>query len=201
MQLLSSPASPFVRKVLVLAREAGVADRIQVIEAKTTPVATASEVAAANPIGKIPTLIRDDGPAIFDSRVICRYLDAIAGAGLYPESRLWETLTVEALADGMTEAAVLMIYEQRFRDEDKRSESWLAGQRDKIVRALDALEDPWRSHLTGKVTAAQIAVAAGLGYLDFRHPNLEWRLGRSELASWYARFAERPSMTATAPMG
>ncbi len=201
MQLLHSPASPFARKVRVVAQEAGLAGQIELVAVTTTPVATADAVAAVNPLGKIPTLIRDNGPALFDSRVICRYLDAIAGAGLYPEARLWETLAVEALADGIAEAAILMVYETRFRDEDKRHEGWLAGQREKIVRGLDALEDPWRSHLAGRLTAGQIAVGCALGYLDLRHGGLDWREGRPALAAWDARFAERPSMAATVPVG
>ena len=85
MQLLHSPASPFVRKVRVIAIEIGLAPQIRLVQVQTTPVKTADEVAQSNPLGKIPALIRDDGPAIYDSRVICRYLDSQANAGLYPE--------------------------------------------------------------------------------------------------------------------
>ena len=100
MTLLGALASPFVRKVRVLLMETG-QDDIAMQEVATTPVATAPEVAAANPVGKIPALIRDDGPTLYDSRVICRFLDARARAGFYPEARLWDTLTLEATAEGI----------------------------------------------------------------------------------------------------
>jgi glutathione S-transferase len=199
LQLLHSPASPFVRKVRIVARELDIASQIELVQVATTPVKTASEVARANPLGKIPALIRDDGPTIFDSRVICRYLDAKAGGSLYPAAQIWEILTLEALCDGMMEAAVLITYERRLRDEDKRHGSWLDGQRGRIERGVAALEEIWLSHLQGPLNAGQVGAGAALGYLDFRHPDLEWRAGRDALARWYATFLERPSMQETAP--
>lgn len=196
--LLSASASPFVRKVRVLLLETG-QDDVTLQDVATTPVATAPEVAVANPVGKIPALIRDDGPTIYDSRVICRFLDARAKSGLYPEHQLWDTLTLEATADGIMEAAVLMVYEARVRPEDMRYQPWLDAQWAKIARALDALDTRWMSHLYGPLDMGQIAVACALGYLDFRHPDKTWRAGRDALAAWEARFADRPSMQATTP--
>jgi glutathione S-transferase len=198
--LLSSPASPFVRKVRVLLLETG-QDDVALQEVATTPVATAPEVAAANPVGKIPALIRDDGPTIYDSRVICRFLDARAKSGLYPEHQLWDTLTLEATADGIMEAAVSMTYEKRLRPEEFWYEPWLDAQWSKVARALDALDSRWMSHLHGPLDMGQIAVACALGYLDLRHGDRDWRKGRDVLAAWEARFAERASMRATAPTG
>ncbi len=199
MQLLHSPASPFVRKVRVTAIETGLAPQITLVPVQTAAVNTAAEVAQANPLGKIPVLIRDDGPALYDSRVICRYLDDRAGARLYPAGRIWEVLTLEALADGIMDAAVLITYERRFRDEAAQHQGWIDGQRGRISRGLDALGEMWLSHLQGPLSAAQIATGCALGYLDFRHPDLSWREGRDDLAQWYARFAERPAMVETQP--
>ncbi|MTJ04554.1 MAG: glutathione S-transferase [Sediminimonas qiaohouensis] len=199
MKLVYSPASPYVRKVLVCLHETGQIDDIEMAQVKTSPVATADDVAAANPLGKIPALVRPNGPAIYDSRVITRFLDARAEAGLYPEAHIWETLTLEATADGIMDAAVGMIYEVRLRPEDKVFEGWLDAQWAKVSRALDALEGRWMSHLSGRLDMGQIAVACALGYLDFRHGARDWRKGRDALADWYDEFSERPAMVATQP--
>ena len=199
MKLIYSAASPFARKVNVLLRETGQTDDVDLVEVATTPVSTPSEVRAANPIGKIPALIREDGPALYDSRVICRYLDDRAGAGLYPASEIWEMLTLEATADGLMDAAVLMVYEGRVRPEHLIYDDWVEAQWGKVSGALDALNDRWMSHLNGPLSIGQIAVGCALGYLDFRHGARNWREGRGDLDDWYAIFAERDSMKATAP--
>ena len=147
MQLISSAASPFVRKVHVVLHETGQIADVEVLGVKTSPVATAAEVAAANPLGKIPALLRDDAPAIYDSRVITRFLDARAGGKLYPEARIWDVLTLEATADGIMEAAVLMTYERRIRPPEMVFEPWIEAQWAKVARALDTLNDRWMSHL------------------------------------------------------
>ena len=121
MKLIFSPASPFVRKVRVMVHEAGLLERVEDMVVTTTALATDPVARRANPLGKIPALILDNGQAIFDSRVICRYLDDLSCVGLYPAERLWDVLTLEALADGIMEAAVLMVYETRLRSEEQRS--------------------------------------------------------------------------------
>ncbi len=201
MQLFHSPASPFVRKVSVLLRETDQLDAVEHVDVHTTPMATDGELKTANPLGKIPALIRPDAPTLYDSRVICRFLDARAEAGLYPEDRLWDTLTLEATADGIMECAVSMVYEKRFRDEALVSQDWINSQWDKISRALDALNARWMSHLYGPLDMGQIAVGCALGYLDLRHPDRDWRAGRDGLAAWEKGFAERPSMQDTQPKG
>lgn len=199
MQLIYSGASPFARKVNVIRHETGMVDDIELVEVMTTPVSTPSEVRAANPMGKIPALIRPDGPALYDSRVICRYLDDHAGAGLYPSAELWEVLTLEATADGLLDAAVLMVYEGRVRPDHLIYSEWVEAQWGKVTGALDALNDRWMSHLRGPMNMGQIAVGCALGYLDFRHGARNWREGRGDLDDWYAVFSERDSMKATAP--
>ncbi len=201
MQLFHSTTSPFVRKVMVLLGETGQSEDVDLIPAAGSPLDASKMPTAHNPLGKIPALVRDDGPALYDSRVICRYLDERAGGRLYPTgSRLWETLTLEALADGMLDAAVLMTYELRLRGPDGLMQGWLDGQWAKIARSLDALEARWMSHLCGSLDMGQVAVGCALSYLDFRHDARCWRDGHPELAAWEAGFAERDSMKATVPV-
>jgi glutathione S-transferase len=200
MKLYHSPTSPFVRKVMVLLHEAGATDRVTLVHAMGTPLEPGSLPVDRNPLGKVPALERPDGPTLYDSRVICRYLNDVLGANLYPESpRLWDTLVLEATADGMTDAAVLMRYETHVRPEAARSDAWLAAQWAKVDRSLAALEDRWTSHLAGPLDIGQIAVGTALGYLDFRHAERNWRNHRPGLAAWFDRFGARPSMQATTP--
>ncbi len=201
MQLLKSDPSPFVRLVLVTLHETNQWDDVEKTDVAASPLVPDSTLVAANPMGKIPALVRDDGPTLYDSRVICRFLDARAKAGLYPEAGLWDTLTLEATGHGVMEAAVLMIYEKRFKPAEKVSDEWIEGQWGKASRALDALNTRWMSHLHGRLDMGHIAVACALGYLDFRHDDRQWRKGRDSLAAWYASFAERDSMQATIPSG
>ena len=199
MQLIASPLSPFVRKVRVLLIEADLEGQVEVVNVTTTPLDTDAQAAAANPLGKIPALIREGGVTLHDSRVITRYLDAAAGGGFYPPARLWEVLTLEATAEGVMEAAVLMTYEARFRPEDKQHAPWVEGQWVKIDRALDAIEARWMSHLAGPLDMSHVATGCALGYLDLRHEVRDWRKGRPGLEAWYAQFAQRDSMVRTAP--
>lgn len=200
MQLYSSAASPFVRKVHVCLIELGMVDQVEVLDAIGTPLDASNMPTSQNPLGKIPCLTRPDGPALYDSRVITRYLDDRAGGRLYPVApRLWETLTLEATADGIMEAAVLMVYEKRVRPEEMVFDAWVDGQWAKIARALDAIEDRWMSHLAGPLDMAQIAVGCALEYIDFRHADRDWRKGRDVLAKWQAEFAKRDAMQATQP--
>lgn len=200
MILYSSPTSPYARKVLILLQETGQLDDVTQIDGSGTPLAPHAEVPGKNPLGKIPALERPDGPTLYDSRVICQFLDARAGGKLYPEgNRKWDTLTLEATADGILDAALLITYEARLRPEDMRMDAWTSGQWEKIARACAALNTRWMSHLNGPLDMGQIAVACALGYVDFRHDARGWRTGNDALAAWYATFSERASMQATVP--
>lgn len=199
MQLLISPASPFVRKVRVLLREANLMDTVEEIHVTTTPMNSAAEVVAANPMGKIPALIRADGPGIYDSRVITRFLDDHAGANLYPQSRIWEILTLEATADAIMDATVSMSYEMRLRPEAQQSSEWIEAQWNKAARGIAAVNSRWTSHLTGPLNIGQIGMACALSYIDLRHDARGWRNGNEALATWHAEFATRDSMVATKP--
>lgn len=199
MKLLMSPSSPFVRKVRVLVLETGQTDAVTEVVVNTTALATAPEVIAANPTGKIPALIRDNGPALYDSRVITRFLDDRAQAGLYPAGRLWDVLTLEATADAILDAAVAMVYEIRLRPAEMQYETMMDAQWEKVSRALNVLNARWMSHLSGPLDMGQISVGCALGYLDFRHKSRNWRNGNDALAEWYATFSTRRSMLETVP--
>lgn len=202
MKLYHSATSPFVRKVMVLLHEAGATDSVTLIPASGTPLDPGSLPVDRNPLGKVPALERQDGPTLYDSRVICRYLDDRLGKGLYPAApAFWDTLVLEATADGMTDAAVLMRYEAHVRPPASRSPEWLEAQWSKVDRALTALEERWASHLAGPLDMGQIAVGCALGYLDFRLADRDWRRGRPLLDGWSRSFAARPSMAATQPAG
>lgn len=203
MKLFHARPSPFVRKVMVLLEEAGQTGAVELVDGFGAPTAPNADVIAANPIGKIPCLIRDDGPAIYDSRVITRYLDAKFGAGLYPAGdAVWNTLTLEAHADGMLDAGILCVYEVRCRDENDRSAAWVDGQSAKIANGLNAVEANWMDHLNGPLDMGQVGIGCALDYLDFRAEMggfADWRDGRPNLVAWAKDFLERPSMVATRP--
>ena len=202
MKLFTAGPSPFGRKVKVVLMETGQMDRVEIVDAATTPINTNPDLAVQNPLAKLPALVREGGATLYDSRVITEYLDDLAGGGLYPQApRKWETLTLLATADGIMDAAVLMVYEGRCRAEDKQDPIWVEAQWGKVERALDAVEARWMSHLAGPLDIAQIATGIALEYLDFRHPTREWRQTRPALAAWQAEFAKRPAMQATAPEG
>ncbi|UWQ24637.1 glutathione S-transferase [Leisingera aquaemixtae] len=197
MKLTYSQASPFARKVVVLLRETGQLQDVEILDVTTTPLSPSPDVKASNPLAKIPALERNDGPALYDSRVICAYLDERAGGKLY--SRGWDSNVLEATADGIMDAAVLMSYEKRLRPQDKQWDGWLDAQRDKVLGGCAALNARWISHLRGTLDIGQIAVACALAYVDFRHPDTNWRQGNEALAEWFETFESRPSMQATKP--
>lgn len=199
MKLLYSPASPYARKVLVLAHETGVFSRLEVVTAGASPTGPSPDVAAHNPLGKIPALVLDDGTALYDSRVICEYLDGLSqGPRLFPEGTArWDALVRQALADGLLDAALLARYERVLRPEPQRWDAWDAGQTAKIRAALDRFEAVVAD--MPALDIGTVTMACALGYLDFRFPDLAWRDGRPATAAWYAVFEGRPSMAATAP--
>lgn len=202
MKLYFSPTSPYVRKVMVLLHETGQLDDVELLSVASTPISPSDALLGKAPLTKVPALERPDGPTLFDSRVICAFLDARAQAGLYSDgARHWDILTLEALADGILDAALLMMYEDRLRPEDKQWGDWIDAQWDKIDRACAALNQRWMAHLAGPLDMGQVAVGCALGYLDLRHDARGWRKGNDALAAWFAEFGDRPSMAATRPPG
>jgi glutathione S-transferase len=205
MKLLTAPASPFGRKVKIVAIEKGVLDRIELVMVPTTPAAPNEELSRDNPLIKIPTLVLDDGRSIYDSFVICDYLDTLhAKEKAIPASgpRRWDVLTVHALGNGMADAAILCRYESVLRPEALRWPDWLRGQMKKVTGGLDWLEaNVARVGSAGAsdVDLGQIAVACALGYLDFRFADLDWRTARPHLSGWFMEFSQRASMQRTTP--
>ena len=198
MQLMSAPASPFARKCRVVLLETK-QDDIEIRAVTAAPTGGEAALNAANPAGKIPALLRDEGPTLYDSRVITRFLDDRAGAGLYPQGRLWEVLALEANGDAIMEAALAIVYEKRLRPEELWWPDWFEAQWTKVARSLDALEARSMPLLNGPLNMGQIGIGCALGYLDFRLGDRNWRDGRATLAAWAETFFARPAMTATVP--
>ena len=199
MQLYSSPASPFARKVRVSAHELGLDARLQLINITLSPVNPHAGLRTHNPLGKIPALVTDSGETLYDSPVICEYLDALAGGGrLIPTAAAarWTALRRQALADGLTDATVLVRYEQAVRPAALRWQDWIEGQFLKVRTALDALE---QEDLEGPFDIGAVSLACALGYLDFRFAEERWRETRPRLAAWYDAVSQRPSLLATRP--
>lgn len=197
MKVFFSPASPYVRKVMMVAHETG--QSLEKLDSAASPINRDSSIVAHNPTGKVPTAILPDGSALYDSRVICRWLDAQHdGSRMYPDGD-WNVLRREALADGLLDAALLARYETVMRPEEKIWPEWLQGQMDKIASSLDVMEAE-SSHLT-TVDAGTIAIGCALAYLDFRFPDYSWRDERPTLASWFKSFSQRSSYLQTQPVG
>ncbi len=200
MKLHYSPTSPYVRKVLVTALLGGTYDGIELVRATLSPITPSAEVQKVNPIGKIPALLLDDDTALYDSPVICEYLDSLSkGPRLVPVSgpERWRVLTQNALADGLLEAAQL-IRAEALRPDGSHFEPWLAAQRIRMENALRALDAEAVQELT-KLTLGSVAAGCALGWLDFRMPDLGWRERHARLASWYEGFANEWFMRKTAP--
>lgn len=196
MKLRHSPTSPFVRKVLVTAIETGLRDRIELLPADVW--APGSDIVADNPLGKVPALLLDGGETLYDSPVICEYLDSLHdGAKLFPPAggARWTALRRQALADGLADASVLRRLEVT-RAEGQRSDAWANRQVAVMGRALDALEDE-ADRMGQQPTIGHIAIACALGYLDLRFDEDNWRWSRPALADWFDLFSQRRSMTET----
>jgi glutathione S-transferase len=197
MQLFFSPSSPYVRKVRVVAHELGLDKRIELVP--TDPYDPAHPLHGKNPLGRVPTLITDEGQALFDSPVICEYLDHLAGGGrLYPAAgpARFAALLRQALGDGILDAAVPRRQEV-LRPPAQQSPEWTERRKRNIRLALDELEGRVPELIAAGVDIGTVAIACALSYLDFRFAEDRWRDGRPKLAAWYASFAARPSMKAT----
>jgi glutathione S-transferase len=199
MKLRHSTTSPYVRKVSVVAIETGLAGRIEAVP--TNPWDPDDDLPTDNPLGRVPALMTDDGEVLFDSPVICEYLDSLQDEPkLFPPSgqARWQALRHQALADGILDSAVSRFMETSRRPEELRWPSWDDRHREKIARALDHLEAHVEA-LSGAITIGQVAIGCALGYLDFRFAGEDWRRNRPRLAAWYAGFAKRSSMQQTVP--
>ncbi|WP_375687536.1 glutathione S-transferase N-terminal domain-containing protein [Pseudooceanicola sp. LIPI14-2-Ac024] len=199
LSLYWGSASPFVRKVMAVAHELGLQDSVEILDSAAHPVQRDTRIQAFNPLAKVPAAQTDDGTPLYDSRVICEYLDTQANGGLFPAAgpARWTALRRQALADGLLDAALLIRYELLARPAELQWPLWMEKQREKVTDALDAmaadLPDP-DCHDIGAISCA-----CALGWLDFRFPDIGWRDGRTALAEWHAAFDTRPAMVATRP--
>ena len=200
MKIYFSPASPFVRKCMAVAHEAGLAGQIEKLPSAANPVNRDRTIIAENPLGQVPTMITDDGLALYDSRVICEYLDDLGDAKLFPAAgpARWQALADQALADGMLGAALLARYEVSLRPEAHRWSNWIDGQMGKVADGLARFEQRAAS-LGDRLDIGTITLGCALGYLDFRYPDYDWRASHPGCAQWYAVFSERASMRETTP--
>lgn len=200
MKLLYQTHSPYARKVLVLAHEAGIAARIEVMHHETSPTWRNEAVFRVNPLGKVPVLLLEDGTALFDSAVICEYLDSLHDGTPFiprtPRQRL-ASLRMQALATGMSDAGIAVRHETVRRPEALRYRAMRDGQIDKLLASYDFLEREWAACAAqAPVDLGQIALATALSWLAFRElPDFEQ--GRPRLSAWYRTFLQRPSMQAT----
>ena len=197
MKLFYTPSSPFVRKVVVSAYETG--QSLEFLPCLARPTTPDPKILPHNPSGKIPTLLISDDLALYDSRVITRWLDTQhQGPKLYPDGdALWPVLRREATADGLLEAAMLIRYETVLRPSELRWPAWIKDQREKIDRALARMELDVGEYIG--VDAGWIATACAIDFINFRFPDWNWESNSPRLAEWFRTFAQRPSMQATAP--
>lgn len=188
--LRSSPPSPFGRKIKIAASLLGLSDKIKI---ETTDTNDPSDtIRKQNPLGKIPALILEDGSALFDSPVILEYLDALAGGGkIIPREGKprWDTLRLHAVADGIMDAALLQVYEKRFRPEEHWVAKWTDYQAEKVTRSMDVLE-PAPPALPAMPDIGHIGLACALGYLDLRFEG-KWRAHYPKLVAWLDNFAAK----------
>lgn len=204
IRLFFSPASPYVRKVVVAAHERGVADQLELLPSAAGPVKRDQDIVKHNSSGKVPCALLPDDSPLFDSRVISAYVDSLGTSGetLYPQgSQRFQVLTLEALGDAILDACLLCRYEAVMRPEALRWDEWSNGQMEKVDSGLDDLEGRWFAAISNDFHAGSIAAACALGYLDFRFPDKDWRSGHPNLASWFAQVSERDSMKLTFPKG
>lgn len=201
MKLFYAPQSPFARKVRAAAIELGLDDRIELEYAEVVPGRRNDDFESRNPLRKIPALLTDQGGTIFDSTVICEYLDALAGGGiLIPSdpSRRWRVLTSHALAQGMCESVILLRYETWLRPVETRWPVWIDDQWGKIKAGM-AWFNSHPDELQQPVNLAHLALGSLLGYVDFRWPDQGWRTQYPDVGAWFAQLELRPSFAQTRP--
>ncbi len=198
MRLHWSPKSPFVRKVMVCAHELECADRLVLVRSVGAMLRPNPAIMRDNPLSKIPTLVLDDGTALFDSAVICEYLDALAGGTLFPRdpAQRWPALRWHAFADGLLEVMVLWRNE---RDRDAPLQPLMDAFEVKARASLQRLEQEAEALAAAPFSIAHVALGCTLGYFDYRFDALRWRDQAPTLAAWHAGLAQRPSFVATEP--
>ena len=199
MTLHWSPRSPYVRKVMVAAHELGLADRLNCVRTVVGGTTPHMDLMKENPLGKIPTLVLEDGTFLYDSPVVCEYLDTLhSGPKLFPAAgpERFTALRRQALGSGMIDMGLLLLGE-RFRPEERRSQAHMDSWTLKLQTSAAALEQEADALAASPFGIGHIAIGVALSYLDFRFDALKWRDGHPRLAAWYANFNARPSSQAT----
>lgn len=202
MKLLFAPTSPYVRKVMVCAHLTEQVDKIELLDSAAHPVRRDPRIAAHNPLAKVPTLILENGKALYDSRVICEYLASLdESAKIFPATgpERWAALTQQALGDGLLDAALLARYELTARPEDVQWPAWREALLTKVAACLAEIDAIAGDLRTAQPTIGEITLGCALGYLDFRFPELDWRTSHPAAASWNEAFQSLPAMQATRP--
>lgn len=200
MKLHWSKVSPYVRKVLICAREAGLVDQIELLDSKVAMTVPNAQLMRDNPLGKVPALVAEDGAVFFDSSVICEYLESLQPCGLFPTAapQRWDALRWHAIGDGMADALILW-FRELLREEAQQLPALCAILKLKISACIPVLEREVAAVGAQPLHIGHIAVGTALAYIDFRFPEIVWRDGHPALAAWYKEFAARPSALATAP--
>jgi glutathione S-transferase len=198
MKIHGDVISPFVRMCLVTAHEVGLKDRVSLASAHAKPTEVNAALEKLNPVGKIPVLETDHHHAVYDSRVIMEYLAHVGGSRSFiPDDgvKRFRVLTLQALAQGMGDAAVALRYELAQRPEEKQWPDWIERTKQRVRAGVDDVETNWQDAL-GDAHAGTVALACVLAYVDLRHPTMHWRAGHAKTAAWFDSFVKRPSMTA-----
>lgn len=200
MKLHWSPKSPYVRKVMVVAHETGLVDRLELVRSVALMLKPNEKLMQDNPLSKIPTLVLDDGQALFDSVVICEYLNDLAGADFFPKSGAakWQALRWHAFGDGLLDALILWRNE-RERSDEMRSPVLIDAFHRKTLAALRLLDEEAQALQAAPFAIGHVAIACALGYLDFRFDTLGWHGLAPRLARWNDNVQARPSFVATQP--
>lgn len=201
MKLHWSQVSPYVRKVMICAHETDTIDRIELIKSKVAATVPNLELMRDNPLGKVPALVTADGATLFDSVVICEYLESVGTArGLFPHDAppRWDALRWHAIGNGMADALILW-FRELLRAKEKQLPELVAILRLKIEACIPVLERECAAVGAQPLHIGHIAVGTALAYIDFRFPEIDWRQGHDKLAAWYETFASRPSALATVP--
>lgn len=201
-KLFYASTSPYVRKVMATAHRLGMAEQIEKLDSAAHPVQRDERIAQFNPLAKVPAMQTPNGVELYDSRVICEYLDAHAGGILFPApgAERWTSLTRQALGDGLMDAALLARYESTARPEAKQWDTWIESQLTKIRAALTEIESQAAEFKTEADNIGLIAIGCALGYLDFRFPEFDWRSSCPATSRWFAEFDQQPAMLATRPV-
>ncbi|WP_414164659.1 glutathione S-transferase N-terminal domain-containing protein [Superficieibacter sp. BNK-5] len=201
MQLFFASTSAYVRKVMVCATVLGLADEIERLDSAAHPVMRDDRIATFNPLAKVPALRTESGICLYDSRVICEYLNARAQGDLFPQKgeARWRSLARQALGDGLIDAALLARYEFSARPPEKQWQDWADAQLKKVAAALADIESQVSDFSDRPEDIGLIAIGCALGYLDFRFAGLNWRASHPLTAAWFAVFDAHPAMAATRP--